>query len=108
MNSTPGNHSTNQRSQTDKRFRTEESEYEKPRKSPPHGGGALGMLTRFIPQSVYNPETGKVLGFMSAEDLLIAALIILIIDSSDEETDNTMLVYALIYILISDHIDLPF
>lgn len=66
------------------------------------------MLTRFIPQSVYNPETGKVLGFMSAEDLLIAALIILIIDSSDEETDNTMLVYALIYILISDHIDLPF
>lgn len=65
------------------------------------------MLTRFIPQSVYNPETGKVLGFMSAEDLLIAALIILIIDSSDEETDNTMLVYALIYILISDHIDLP-
>lgn len=65
------------------------------------------MLTRFIPQSVYNPETGKVLGFMSAEDLLIAALIILIIDSSDEETDNTMLVYPLIYILISDHIDLP-
>ena len=65
------------------------------------------MLTRFIPHSVYNPETGQGLGFMSAEDLLIAALIILIIDSSDEETDNTMLVYALIYILISDHIDLP-
>lgn len=107
MNPPPGHHSTNQCGQTDKRFRTEEGEYEKPRRSPPHGGGALGMLTRFIPQSVYNPETGKVLGFMSAEDLLIAALIILIIDSSDEETDNTMLVYALIYILISDHIDLP-
>ena len=65
-------------------------------------------LTNFIPQSVYNPETGKVLGFLSAEDLLIAALILLIIDSGDDSGDNSFLIYALLYVLISDHIDLPF
>lgn len=70
-------------------------------------GGALGLLLKFIPQSLYNPETGKVLGFMSAEDLLIAALILVLLDNSDGERENTMLVYALLYVLISDHIDLP-
>lgn len=65
-------------------------------------------LTKFIPQSVYDPKSGKVLGFLSAEDLLLVALILLMIDTDDGETDNSMLVYALIYILISEHIDLPF
>ena len=45
---------------------------------------------------------------MSAEDLLIAALILVLLDNSDGERENTMLVYALLYVLISDHIDLPF
>ncbi len=65
-------------------------------------------LTKFIPQSVYDPKSGKILGFLSAEDLLIIALILLMIDSDDGETDNSMLVYALIYILLSEHMDLPF
>ena len=65
-------------------------------------------LTKFIPQSIYNPETGKVLGFLSAEDLLIAALILLLLDSDDASDDNSFLIYALLYVLISDHIDLSF
>ena len=65
-------------------------------------------LTKFIPQSVYDPKSGKILGFLSAEDLLLVALILLMIDAEDNDADNSMLVYALIYILISEHIDLPF
>lgn len=60
----------------------------------------------FIPSSIYNPETKKVLGLLSAEDLLLAAMIFLLLEN--EENDDPMLVYALIYILISDYIDLPF
>lgn len=59
-----------------------------------------------IPTSVYNPETKKVLGMFSAEDLLLAGLIFLLLEN--EENDDPMLVYALFYILISDYIDLPF
>lgn len=59
-----------------------------------------------IPTSVYNPETKKVLGMFSAEDLLLAGLIFLLLEN--EENDDPMLVYALLYILISDYIDLPF
>ena len=70
--------------------------------------GKSHPIAKLIPQSIYNPETGKVLGFLSAEDLLIAALILLLIDSGDDENDNSMLIYALVYILISEHIDLPF
>lgn len=65
-------------------------------------------VTKLIPESLYNPETGKILGFLSAEDLLIAALILLLIDNSCDDEDNSLLIYALLYILISDHIDLPF
>lgn len=65
-------------------------------------------LMKFIPQSLYNPETGKVLGFLSTEDLFVAALILLFIDNGDECEENSMLIYALLYILLSEHIDLPF
>ncbi len=65
-------------------------------------------VTKFIPQSVYNPQTGKILGFLSAEDLLLLGLIFLLLDSGDECEDNSMLIYALLYILLSGHIDLPF
>lgn len=64
-------------------------------------------LLKFIPQSIYDPETGKVLGFLSAEDLLLAALILVLLDNKCEDEDNSMLIYALLYILLSDHIDLP-
>lgn len=70
---------------------------------------AKSLLMKFIPESLYNPKTGKVLGIISAEDLMLAALILLILDNSDDcGEDNSMLVYALLYILISDHVDLPF
>lgn len=70
---------------------------------------AKNLLMKFIPESLYNPKTGKVLGIISAEDLMLAALILLILDNSDDcGEDNSMLVYALLYILISDHVDLPF
>lgn len=65
-------------------------------------------LTKLIPQSIYNFETGKVFGLLSPDDLLIIALILLLIDSGDEEEDNSLLLYALLYILIAEHIDLPF
>ena len=76
--------------------------HKKPEAKNPH------PVTKFIPQSVYNPQTGKVLGFLSAEDLLILGLIFLLLDSGDECEDNSMLIYALLYILISEHMDLPF
>ncbi len=77
----------------------------KPRTNTPRS--VTNPITRFIPQSLYNAETGKVLGFMNAEDLFIAALIILLIDSGCDDGDNTMLILALLYLLLSEHIDLP-
>ncbi|MDO5310871.1 MAG: hypothetical protein Q4E94_03085 [Clostridia bacterium] len=71
------------------------------------GRGGILSLLKFIPQSIYDPETGKVLGFMSAEDLLLAALILVLLDNKCEDEDNSMLIYALLYILLSDHINLP-
>ena len=58
------------------------------------------------PSSLYNPETKKVLGFLSADDLLLAALILVLLDS--ECSDDSLLIYVLIYVLISDYIELPF
>lgn len=78
-----------------------------PEKSADKKFDSAQLLTKFIPQSVYNPETGKILGFLSAEDLLIAALILLLIDNGDDEEDNSMLIFALVYILLSGHMDLP-
>ena len=60
-------------------------------------------LFSFIPTSVYNPENGKILGFLSAEDLLLIAMILIFLDS-EEEGDNLM-VYALLYVLASEWID---
>ena len=59
-----------------------------------------------VPTSVYNPDTKKVLGMFSAEDLLLAGLILLLLEN--DENNDSMLVYALLYILLSDYIDLPF
>ena len=85
-----------------KRSDRRDNRFEKKNPSP------VSPLLKFIPQSIYNPDTGKVLGFLSAEDLLIVALILLLIDNRDSDEDNSLLIYALVYILISDRINLPF
>ena len=69
-------------------------------------GLSVKPLLGLLPPSLYNPETKKVLGLFSAEDLLLAALILLLLDN--EENRDPMLIYALLYLLISDYIDLPF
>ena len=78
--------------------KTPEKKKPKPSKKNP----ILGM----IPPALYHPETKKVLGIFSAEDLLLAGLIFLLLEN--EELEDPMILYALIYILISDYIDLPF
>lgn len=67
---------------------------------PKHTSPLFGL----IPPSLYNPETKKVLGFLSAEDLLLIALIFLFLDN--EDNDDPMIIYALLYILLSDYVDL--
>lgn len=69
---------------------------------------ADNFFAKFIPSSVYNPQSGKVFGILSTEDLFILALILLLLDSEEPDEDNSMLILALIYILLSEHIDLPF
>ena len=58
----------------------------------------------FLPSGVYNPETKKVLGFLKAEDILLIALILLLLENDDNS--EPMLVYALLFVLVSDYIDL--
>lgn len=76
---------------------------------PQHGGkntfNISSILNSIIPSSVYNPETKKVFGILTAEDLLIVALIFLF--SENSEGCDPLLIPALIYILLSDYIDLP-
>ena len=77
---------------------------------PPKSGGKntfniSAILNSIIPSSVYNPETKKVFGILTAEDLLIVALIFLF--SENSEDCDPLLIPALIYILLSDYIDLP-
>lgn len=67
---------------------------------------AENPILRLLPPAVYNAETKKVLGMFSPEDLLLAALIFLLLDSKEKE--DSILIYLLVYVLISDYIDLPF
>lgn len=73
------------------------------RKAPPSPSLA-GVIHSLIPTSVYNPKTKKLFGVLSSEDLLIIALIFLFLENDEE--DNSMTVLALIYILLSDYVDL--
>ena len=68
--------------------------------------GKGNPVLNIIPSAIYNQETRKVFGLLSAEDLLIVALILLLLDS--KESDDSFLVYILLYLLISDYVDLPF
>lgn len=63
------------------------------------------VIRGFLPPTLYNRETKKLLGFFTAEDLLLIALILIF--SESEENDDPFTILALIYILISDYIDLP-
>lgn len=63
------------------------------------------ILCGILPTSVYNPKTKKLFGFFNAEDLLLVALIFLFAEN-DEDSDPAIII-ALIYILISDYVDLP-
>ena len=77
----------------------------KPKKKLPLSKGTKGLLHGILPSSVYNPDSKKIFGFFSAEDLLLVALIFLCAESDEE--DNSMMILALLYILVSDYIELP-
>lgn len=72
---------------------------------PPQKSHTKNPLLGFLPPSLYNPQTKKILGIIEAEDLLLAALILLL--SENEERENSLLIYALLYVLLGDRIDLP-
>lgn len=74
------------------------------RHTPPPPPKKKNPLLGFLPPSVYNPETKKIFGFLEAEDLLLGALILMLLEN--EEQENSMLVYALLYVLLGDKIDL--
>lgn len=78
---------------------------QKTNKKLPLGKGINGLLHGILPPSVYNPNSKKIFGIFSAEDLLLVALIFLCAESDEE--DNSMMILALLYILVSDYIELP-
>ena len=73
------------------------------------GGGKSGgrreepnivkSILSFIRPGIYNTETKKILGILTAEDLLLAALILMIADS--DENDDLALLIALVYIFMA-------
>lgn len=70
-----------------------------------HNISLSSLINGFLPPSIYNHKTKKILGVISAEDLLLIALILLF--SENEENNDPLTVIALIYILLSDYIELP-
>ena len=68
---------------------------------PPHAdrpseSGFLDSLLDILPSELYNRRTKKILGLVTAEDLLLLALILLVADSDDADK---ALIFALLYIL---------
>ncbi len=61
-------------------------------------------MGKILPSSLYNIETKKIFGFLSAEDLLLVALIFLFLDSDEE--GSGLMVLALAFVLLSDFVDL--
>jgi len=61
------------------------------------------FFENIIPKGFYDPKTKKVLGFFTAEDLLLVALIFIFLDSEDE--DNPLTALALLYVLLGDYLD---
>ncbi len=75
---------------------------EENRQKPPPAGEFKNPL-HFLPREVYNPESRKFFGKISAEDILLMGLILLILDR--DCTEDFALVLALLYILFSDFLD---
>ncbi len=78
-----------------------------PEKNKPMGFNERKKRTLFeslIPPCIYNEDSKKVLGFLSAEDLLLIALILIFLDNEEKDP---IIIYALLYILILEYIDLP-
>ena len=63
------------------------------------------LIHGIVPTTIYNPKTKKILGFLTAEDLLLVALIFLFSESDDDP--DPLMILALVYILLSEYIDLP-
>lgn len=61
--------------------------------------GFLDSILNMLPNELYNRNTKKILGLVTAEDLLLASLILLVADSG--EKDSAALILALLYILAS-------
>ena len=76
----------------------------KPTPSQKKNRGIIGILENFLPGAVYNKDNKKIFGLISAEDLLLIALIFLFADSAEE--DGNLICLALLYVLLSDYIDL--
>ncbi len=100
-----GNHSNPQSSNHNSNPQQSGSHNAPPQHSGKNTFNISSILNSIIPSSVYNPETKKVFGILTAEDLLIVALIFLF--SENSEDCDPLLIPALIYILLSDYIDLP-
>ncbi len=64
-----------------------------------------GFLQGFLPTGLYDSKSKKLFGFLATEDLLLVALIFLLLEKDGE--DNTLMILALAYVLLSDYIDLP-
>lgn len=65
----------------------------------------INFFKGLLPSSIYDPKHKKLFGFFSAEDLLLAALIFLLLEKDDE--DNLLMILALLYVLISEYIEIP-
>ncbi len=63
------------------------------------GKSIINAVFNFIPNEIYNRDNKKILGSLTAEDLLLFSLILLVADSDDK--DNIPLLAALIYILFA-------
>ena len=61
--------------------------------------GFLDSILNMLPNELYNRNTKKILGLVTAEDLLLVSLILLVADSG--EKDSAALILALLYILAS-------
>lgn len=61
------------------------------------------ILEKFLPESLYNPKSKKIFGLITAEDLLLIALIFILLDSDRE--DSGLLCLAILYLLVSDYLN---
>lgn len=66
-------------------------------------GKGMNFFDNILPKGLYDPKTKKVMGFFTAEDLLLVALIFIFLDS--EEEGNPLMALALLYVLLGDYFD---